>query len=137
MLYATTFAGKSTKRRHLTCSRSRKADDVTEKPDMYAGIEGKILVYHSPYYHKHAYFYRIISQTPKTVVVQAMRTTVFFEHIASGYQDVIPNEEPPFGEPRRMFKTFKQPRLVKGYVDIGTKHLKLWDGTPCREDPMY
>lgn len=110
---------------------------MTDNPDTYAGIEGKILVYHSPYYHKHAYFYRIIRQTPKTVVVQALRTRVFFEYIASGYQDVIPDEEPPFGEPIRMFKTFEQPRLVKGYVDIGIKHLKLWDGTPCREDPMY
>lgn len=110
---------------------------MIEKPEMYAGIEGKILVYHSPYYHKHAYFYRIISQTPKTVVVQAMETRVFYEYIISGYQDVVPDEEPPFGGPRRMFKTFEQPCLVKGYVDVSTKRLKLWDGTPCREDPMY
>lgn len=110
---------------------------MTEEPEMYAGIEGRILVYHSPYYYKHAYFYRIIKQTPKTVVVQALRTTVFCEYLVGGYRDVVPNEEPPFGKPRRMFKTFEQPSLVKGYVDAGTNYLKLWDGTPCREDPMY
>ena len=110
---------------------------MTDNFDIYLGIEGKILVYHSFYYHKHAYFYRIVSQTPKTVVVQALGKSVFFEYLDSGYQMVIPSEEPPFGEPRRMVKTFEEPGLVKGYVESGTKHLKLWDGTPCREDPMY
>jgi hypothetical protein len=115
----------------------RKAEYMTEKTEMYAGIEGKILVYHSPYYHKHAYFYRIISQTPKSVVVQALETRVFYEYIIGGYQNVVPDEEPPFGEPKRMFKTFEQPYLVKGYVEVGTKRLKLWDGAARREDPMY
>jgi hypothetical protein len=109
---------------------------MTEEHDMYAGIEGKILVYLSQYCYKSAYFYRIIRQTPKTVVVQPLRKTVIREHTHGGYQDVVPKVESPFGEQMRMLKTFKQPRLVQGYVDDGTKYLELWDGRPCTEDPM-
>lgn len=104
--------------------------------EMYAGIEGKILVFQSTNYHKHAYFYRIVRQTPKTVVVQALGTTVLRVHIRSFYRDVVPNEEPPFGKLRRMFKTFEQPCVVKGYVDDSTKYLELWDGSHCTEAPM-
>ena len=110
---------------------------MTDMTEIYSGIEGKILVYHSTWCHKTAYFFRIIRQTEKTVVVQEMSTKIVRVYEHGGYEDVIPNEEHACGKPRRMLKTFKLPRLVKGSVESGTNHLKLWDGSPCREDPMY
>ena len=115
----------------------KKATDMTENTDIYVGIEGKNLVYHSPYYHKDAYFFRIISQTKKMIVVQRLRNKVIREHKIGGYWDVIPLEEPADDRPRRMIKTFDPPNLVKGYVEGGTCYLELWDGLPCMEDPMY
>lgn len=110
---------------------------MTEQTEIYSGIEGKILVYHSPYYFKNANFFKVISQTKKTVVVQRLDNKVVREYEIGGYRDVVPEETGPRGIRRRMFKTFEMPELVKGTVECSTKYLKLWDGTPCMEDPMY
>jgi hypothetical protein len=110
---------------------------MTENTDIYVGIEGKILVYHSPYYFKNAYFFRIISQTKKMIVVQRLRNRIVREHKIGGYWDVIPQEEPTDEKPKRMFKTFDLPKLVKGHVECDTHYLELWNGTPCLEDPWY
>ena len=118
------------------CERRVNMLETTET-DIYEGIEGKILVYHSPWYHKSAYFYRIVRQTPKTVVVEKMREKTVHIYEIGGYEDVVPDEEKPCCKPRRMRKTFKLPSLVKGKVEDGMNYLELWDGKPCKEDPMY